>query len=58
MNIYQEFDPALVHSNNGHRLCGNKNNVEQSGEFPNLFNMPLSEMVKGITAAITVACSK
>ena len=32
--------------------------TEQSGEFPNLFTMPLSEMVKGITAAITVACSK
>jgi pyroglutamyl-peptidase len=32
--------------------------TEQAGEFPNLFTMPLSEMVKGITAAISVACSK
>ena len=32
--------------------------TEQAGEFPNLFTMPLSEMVKGITTAITVACSK
>jgi len=31
---------------------------EQAGEFPNLFTMPLSEMVKGITVAITVACAK
>lgn len=32
--------------------------TEQSSEFPNLFTMPLSDMVKGITVAITVACTK
>ena len=32
--------------------------TEQAGEFPNLFTMPLLEMVKGITVAISVACSK
>jgi hypothetical protein len=31
---------------------------EQAGEFPNLFTMPIADLVKGITAAITVACSK
>ena len=32
--------------------------TEQGSEFPNLFTMPLSDMVKGITVAITVACTK
>ncbi len=31
---------------------------EQAGEFPNLFTMPITDLVKGITAAITIACAK
>jgi pyroglutamyl-peptidase len=51
----------LQHSLNGTNIRSGFIHVplmrEQAGEFPNLFTMPITDLVKGITAAITIACA-
>ena len=52
----------LQHSLNGTNIKSGFIHVplmtEQAGEFPNLFTLPLTNMVNGIIAAITVASAK
>lgn len=57
-HIFYSLQHALFNTNMKSGFIHVPLMTEQAGEFPNLFTMPLSEMVKGITAAITVACSK